>query len=85
MSRHYTYTCNLLTKSCNAKRRRHWERQKNKQTTTAIGLISKKNNFARENTFLYISLPLLFHDYKRETFYVFAFFFTAAHFHLTGR
>ena len=24
----------------------------------------QKNNFARENTFLYISLPMLFHDYN---------------------
>ena len=39
------------------------------RTSTTIGLISKKTqNFARERTFLHISLPFLFHDYNVKPF-----------------
>ena len=40
------------------------------RTATTIGLISKKKtkNFARERTFLHISLSFLFHDYNVKPF-----------------
>ena len=82
-------------------------RQRERQKKTAIRLISIKNDFACEHTFLYISLQLLLQDYHvnflvtrfmKEMLYscmnltniietsvfLFAFFFTAAHFYLTG-
>ena len=40
---------------CNAKRRRRLERPKKTTTTTTLHV---------QNTFCYISLPLLFHDYN---------------------
>ena len=73
-------------------------------TTTTIGLISKKITLHVQHTFLYISLPLLLHDYnvKLSTYtfhggnvvcsrkklllvFLYGFFFTPTHFHLTGR